>query len=377
MVYTIKGADQTMRYTRLETLRQYAQKKLQSRKEEDELKNRHLQYYLKMADQSYDEQFEFQLKWVNKLEVEHDNMMAALNWAENHSPEEFVKLSGSLHWFWRYKYHLAVGTDYLERALATNIGNTNANARAAFGLGYILWYLGGGPKALELMEEGQSIIYQSNNLMEKAYTLGTLSAFQASAEEYDTGVKGSEESLELARKIGKPGIINHCLQMTCQVYVHSKNYIKGRPLCEEMLLSSEKLEHQYGIIGARHLLSDCALGERDFIEAEKLYGMALDNALKFRNFFQGSAELQGIVFALSGQSRWAKSVRLNAAARENFRKMGVSIEGLIKFWDEWVETYIGGAKEKLGEEMTRKCEEEGVAMEFDKAVEYALDFNKD
>lgn len=165
--------------------------------------------------------------------------------------------------------------------------------------------------------------------------------------------------------------------MTCQVYVHSKNYNLGRPLCEELLLSSEKLEHQYSIIGARHLLSDCALGERNFIEAEKLYGIALENAIKFRNVFQSCGELQGIAFALSGQSRWAKSIRINAAAREHFRKMGVSIEGLIKFWDEWVETYIGSASEKLGEELTRKYEEEGVAMGFDKAVEYALDFDKD
>jgi hypothetical protein len=34
-------------------------------------------------------------------------------------------------------------------------------------------------------------------------------------------------------------------------------------------------------------------------------------------------------------------------------------------------------REKLGEELTMKYEEEGKAMGFDRAVEYALDFEKD
>jgi len=377
MIYTVNAADQSMRYSMLETLRQFAQQKLQSQNEEEETKKRHLQYYLKMAEQSYEEQFDRQLKWVNKLEIEHDNMMAALNWAESFSPDNFVKLSGTLHWFWRYNYHLTTGQDYLEKALSIDIGKTNAYGRAAFGLGYILWYLGGGPRSMDLMGEGVGILRQSDNQQEIAYVLATLSAFQASAEEYDKSVKGVERSLNLARKTGRPGIINHCMQMSCQVYVHSRKYDKGRPLCEELLVSSEKLEHQYGIIGARHLLSDCALGERNFIEAEKLYGLALETALKYNNAFQGGAELQGVAFAISGQSRWTKSIRINAAAREHFKKIGVSIEGLIKFWDEWIETYIGGAEEKLGKEMTLKLEEEGIAMGFDKAVEYALDFEKD
>jgi non-specific serine/threonine protein kinase len=376
MIYTIKAADQSMRYSMLETLRQFAQQKLQSHNEE-ETRKRHLQYYLKMAEQSYDEQFDTQQKWVNKLEVEHDNMMAALNWSESFSPDNFVKLSGTLHWFWRYNYHLRTGQDYLERALAIDTGKNNAYGRAVFGLGYILWYLGGGPRSMKLMGEGVDIFRKSKNQYEKAYSLATLSAFQASAEEYEKAVKGVEESLELARKTGKPGIINHCMQMACQVYVHSKKYDKGRPLCEELLVSSEKLEHHYSIIAARHLLSDCSLGDGNFEEAEKLYGLALETAIKYHNVFQSGGELQGLAFALSGQSRWAKSIQINAAAREHFRKIGISIEGMIKFWDEWIETYIGVAEEKLGEELTKKYEEEGIAMGFDKAVEYALDFEKD
>jgi hypothetical protein len=43
----------------------------------------------------------------------------------------------------------------------------------------------------------------------------------------------------------------------------------------------------------------------------------------------------------------------------------------------WIDAYINSAKKQVGEELTRKYEEEGRNMELEAAVEYALDFDKD
>jgi hypothetical protein len=50
---------------------------------------------------------------------------------------------------------------------------------------------------------------------------------------------------------------------------------------------------------------------------------------------------------------------------------------MLEFWDEWTDTYIEGAKKEVGEELAKRYEAEGTAMGFEKAVEYALDFEKD
>ena len=50
---------------------------------------------------------------------------------------------------------------------------------------------------------------------------------------------------------------------------------------------------------------------------------------------------------------------------------------MLDFWDEWIDSYIEGAKKEVGEELAKKYEEEGIAMGFEKAAEYALDFKKD
>ncbi|MBE0712299.1 MAG: hypothetical protein IH583_07935 [Candidatus Aminicenantes bacterium] len=88
-------------------------------------------------------------------------------------------------------------------------------------------------------------------------------------------------------------------------------------------------------------------------------------------------DIQGVAFALAGQGRWAKSLRLDAAAREQYKKMGMEVDGLFEFWDEWIATYIEGARKEVGEELAKNYKEEGIAMGFEKAIEYALDFEKD
>ena len=86
-------------------------------------------------------------------------------------------------------------------------------------------------------------------------------------------------------------------------------------------------------------------------------------------------DLQGVAFALSGQKRLAKAIRLNAAVMENAKLLGLSV--IVDFWLEWYESYIVGAMKELGEELTKKYEEEGIAMGFEKAVQYGLYFDQD
>jgi hypothetical protein len=116
---------------------------------------------------------------------------------------------------------------------------------------------------------------------------------------------------------------------------------------------------------------------KDFMEAEKRYGLAIETAMKYGYILFAVTDIQGVAFALSGQSRLAKSIRLDAAAGEKYKDLGITLKGMVKFWDEWIETYLAGARKKVGEELTRKYEQEGKKMGFEAAIQYALDFDKD
>jgi non-specific serine/threonine protein kinase len=378
MVYTLKAVDQSMRYNCLETLRQFAQKITREKQEEEMLKKRHLHYFLNLAEQAYQDRYEAQLVWLKIMEADDDNLIAALDWSEEYSPKEFSLLTGTLSWYWEIKTKLILGTAYMEKALAKSSTKSGARAKVLHGLAYLSWHAGDLETHIGYCKESLGIWREEKNLLEEANCLATLARLYHNEKyDFETGLGYAEEALEIAKKIGKPGFANFCLSSICTSLVHSTQFDRGLPYVEELLESSEKLEQPQGILYARHLHSDCALGVNDFKEAEQRYALGIETGVKYGNEWMAFVDMQGVAFALSGQSRLKKSLKLNSAAMEKANSLGVNIAGVVKFWDDWIETYIEGVKKEVGEELAKQYEEEGIAMGFEKAVEYALDLEKD
>jgi predicted ATPase len=378
LIYTMKAAGQPMRYNCLETLRQFGQHLIEDSTDQDALNKKHCQYYLSLAEEAYLERYEEQLKWLNTLDIEEDNLMAALEWTKEHSPEEFCWLAGSLAWYWMSKTKLVLGRQFLEAAHSIEKSKPEIQARILQGLGWLLSMFNEYEKGIELGKESLNIWRGLNNLQEQAFVLAQIGYFYSgNPSDIEIRLSYSEQGLDIARQLGKPGLINYCLTSICNILVHSKQFERGLPFVEELIESSEKLEQPWGIMSARHYHSDCALAQKDYQEAERRYGLGVRLAVNYGNDWIAFADMQGVAFALSGQRRWKKSLRLNAASVEKSRTMGVSLRGMLEFWDEWTDTYIEGAIKEVGEELARRYEAEGTAMGFEKAVEYALDFEKD
>jgi hypothetical protein len=232
-------------------------------------------------------------------------------------------------------------------------------------------------KGLSLLDESLKTWRKLGDSGEIACSLAELSEPVLHSGDYDSAMRYSQEGLELAKGTGHQGLINHCQIYLCIILVHTKQYEKGRPLVEELLLAAEKINQIHVIEGAYHLLGDCTVGMQDYVEGERRYARGIEVSFGQGNIMYAATDVQGVAFALSGQKRWAKAIRLDAAAREKYTELGLVIDGMLEFWDEWMDTYIEGAKKEVGEKMALKYQEEGKAMGFDKAVEYALDFKKD
>jgi predicted ATPase/AraC-like DNA-binding protein len=377
MIQTLYKPGQHMRYKLLETLQRYGSHLLAVIGEIDETRKRHLEYFNRMAEKAYDEQFEAQTRWAEWLDKERDNVLSALNWAEFTFPEYFVDLAGFLYWYWRLRSDITMGIAYLERAVSKNIDNPEIHARALLGLGLLTQMTGDRESGMPLMHKSIDMWRQLDNPRELAIALCEITEPLLQCGERDTSFKYSEEALEISRTLGNPGLINYCLIYYCTMLIHTRQYEKGKPLVEELLLSSKKMENIWGIECALHYLGDCGVGMKDFTEGEKQYARGVETSYKHGTLWLAAFDTQGVAFALSGQGRYDKAIRVEAAAREQFKQLGMDPDGMFDFWDEWTETYIEGAKKKVGKERTMQCQEEGIKMGFEKAVEYALDLNKD
>ena len=377
MIQTFYTPDRQLRYKLLVTLQNYGSNLLTVKGELEDIRMRHLEYFRRKAKDAYEEQFDFQSKWADWLEREKENLVSALNWAESNSTETFAEFASYLTWFWRLKADLLMGINYLKRALDARDDTTEVHARILLGLGLLTWTSGDSQGAVSYMRNSIEIWRTLEIQSELAIALSEISEPLLHSGERDASAKCSEEALELARELRIPGLINHCLIYYCTVLVHTKQYDKGEPLVEELLLASKELENIYGIETGLHLYGDCAVGRKDFIEGEKRYAMAVETSLKHGGMIYVAFDTQGVAFALAGQGRYDKAIRLDAAAREQFKNLGIQVDGMVGFWDEWIELYLESAKKKVGKELALQYQLEGIDMGLECAVEYALDFDKD
>jgi non-specific serine/threonine protein kinase len=379
MIHIVNQADQSMSYNVYETLRQFALQHLQAQDKEDYMRERHMHYFLQLAQKANKERTVMQTKWLNTLELEHDNLMAALRWSEACSPENFVRLCGFLAWFWTWHSHFFTGVHFLEQAQLKGSRKTEAYARVLNGSGIISLFSGDGAKGLALLNESLDIWRKLKNPEEEALVLCDLSFSYLAVGNNESGLKCGKEALEIARKIGDPGLINYSMTAEGQGLVALKRVDKARPMAQKIVVSSIELEQPLMLRLGYHYLGDCAMMEGNSHAAEKEYGLSLEVAFKSGNLFFTCIELLAVAIAVAGQSRMVKAIRLSAASRDIAIENGILVpeELQYEFWIEFINTYIVSSREKLGEELTQKYEHEGKSMGLDQAVEYALDFNRD
>src|SRR6266849_6515090 len=122
----------------LATIREYGLEALASSGEMESTRQAHAAYYLRLSEQA---ELELggpqQAAWLERLEREHDNLRAALQWSLEPAGDEeagqrreiALRLAGALHMFWWTHAHWSEGRTFLERVLAASAGAA-ASARA-------------------------------------------------------------------------------------------------------------------------------------------------------------------------------------------------------------------------------------------------------
>ena len=118
------------RYRLLETIRQYARERLVESGEEENIRTRHLNYYLQLSEQAEPAlKGHEQLEWYARVTNERDNVRAALEWADKTDVEAGLFISGRLWRYWR-DVDLREGERWLKKFLETPDSRRQLHARA-------------------------------------------------------------------------------------------------------------------------------------------------------------------------------------------------------------------------------------------------------
>jgi predicted ATPase/DNA-binding CsgD family transcriptional regulator len=202
------GGEGRVRYRMLEPVRQYAREKLEEGGQADEVKGRHAAFFLSLAEEAEPELAgPQQTLWVERLEVEHDNLRGALSWfLERGKIELGLRFGGTLWRFWFARGYLSEGIRWLEQALAgSHLEPAPARVKALEGMGMLAQFQGYCEQAKATYEEMLKLsreLGDKGNAATALNSLGTLALAQGDNERAKALL---EENLSVVRQLEKEG----------------------------------------------------------------------------------------------------------------------------------------------------------------------------
>ncbi len=150
------------RFVMLETLREFGIEQLTQTAELAAARRAHAAHYASLAEEAEPHLVGADQKaWMLRLEVERDNLRAALHWAiENHEAEMAQRMAGALQSFWFARSHWSEGRRWLEESLDIESGETPnqaVRAKALYRAGFLARYQGDYARARMLCEHSLAL----------------------------------------------------------------------------------------------------------------------------------------------------------------------------------------------------------------------------
>ena len=264
-----------MRFGMLETIREYARERLSESGEEDSLRERHAGYYLTLAESIQPRlQTAERRRWLDRLEIEHDNMRAALEWSrlDRCDASLGLRLSGVLAWFWQTRAYLHEGRKHLEAALARPdaAARTTARATALYGAGVLAWSLGDFAVARAQIEECIAIAREVGDQRLAAYALTQLGLVIVSQGDVEGASSLYAEALKLFREVMHIWGEAFALTWLAEATLVSDHPLMAQPLYEEGLALWRKVGDPWGTGIALLVLSALAFAQGDMAKSRAL-----------------------------------------------------------------------------------------------------------
>jgi tetratricopeptide (TPR) repeat protein len=356
------------RFFMLETIGSYAREKLTG---EDELRRHHAAFFSALAEQAYRDRFDAEAEWSLRLERDHDDLRAALDWLSEGDPDRALELAGALGWFWLSRGLLREGRRRLSAALAGSGTTGRPRARALTSSGALLARHGDAAAGIAELDAAVAMWRELGDLDELASALDSLGwPLVYDAANNSRALAAFERSLELWRELGDEAGVTRALVGIAQVLVAMGETARAEAISLDLLARAAgdaRTEHY-----AYHFLADCALIRGDPAEAGTRYRHSLRAALALGDVLETGWEVQGVAMSEAGAGNPRRALVLAGSVEALWESLGFASS--IAFWDALLEQYLAPARASLGDEYDA-VRAEGRALAFDDAVEVALNDN--
>jgi predicted ATPase/DNA-binding XRE family transcriptional regulator len=316
---------QETRYSMLETIRQYAREKLWAAGEGEILRQRHLAYFVDLAERAEPNLRSFDMAmWLDRLEADLDNIRASLEYALESDIEAELRLASALLWVWNLRGPWKEGIDWLDRGISIEAAERgveplhprramirgkalNANAKLAFlvvedrnvrayveesltlfqnlgpagkqGLAYALLRLADFPSASPqlrtILERSLALFREIEDKFGIAECLLQWVSLAQQDNDYKQAIRFAEEQLTLRQEIGDQDGIAWVLGTLGELAFWQNDYPRAITLHQESVALFREVGNKWAVGHGLSMLGDVFLGQKEYKQAAKTYEEAL------------------------------------------------------------------------------------------------------
>jgi predicted ATPase/transcriptional regulator with XRE-family HTH domain len=401
------------RLAMLATTREFALEQLVASGEAEAQRQRYASYYLRLAEEGAQQLKEVvEPALLARLEAEHDNMRAVLEWALGSGDEPLaLQLAGALGEFWHLRGYLNEARGWLMAALAQSAAApTPMRARALAYTGWIVYCQGDLDEGFTLLEESLTIWRELQRPSEITATLRKLGEVVLHRGDYARAQVLYEEALALSDAAGDAHTRAQTLIALGWLSRGQANYPRAWAALEEGLGLFKQLGDVQGASIALWLMGLQARAEGDDARAARFYAEALPLAEAVGDtstvasllhnqalgmLRQGDDERAGVLLhdslaanrklgnwngiawclAAFGRveaaaGRPERAIRLLSAADAFFVRTGHVLQAPDRAEHDG---YIAAARDQVSAEAFTQCWIEGDAMSIEEAYVYAIE----
>jgi predicted ATPase/DNA-binding CsgD family transcriptional regulator len=378
MIVPREGQDGELRFTLLETIREYALDRLEKSGEMDWLRRAYAEYFVNLGESSAKEMRGVkQVYWFARLRAERENIRSVLQWSLGASEPDIdatngLRLVAALAYFWHYDVQFVEDVQcWIELALEKS---TSASPQLSAGVkmtaGRMETGYGDVAKGKELLREAYTIYRRIHDETQAAWALifvaGSSGASQEAAEQ---GFPLCMEGLAYFRQVNdKPGI-SQALGIIAELSFIMGDYAAAKNYNEEVLQISEETGERFRVAMEYSNLSMVAYRmnqpsdiERNAIKAIQVY-QEVNSAFGILTTFPKLASFAFITGKLE------RAARLVGASQKLLEEIGSRFQATDL---SELNHLIQEIKTGLGEDGYQAEWVKGAAMTYAEALAYAV-----
>jgi non-specific serine/threonine protein kinase len=315
-----------------------------------------------------------QEEWLDRLEIEHDNIRAVLRWLERRGEHaRLMSLARKLFWFWSNRGYLTEGRDWLSRLLGNVPDDRSGDRlRALIGAALMTHLQGDDEQAILLANESIARARPGDDPWALRFSLAVRGLIAEDSGDLDMAMVYLGEALEIARAtgdraaegflVGHVGIVNLGRGDTTQAWND----------WEQALAIQREIADSQGIAHSLSGLGLLALENGDLAGAWSMQHESLERRWAQRNLEDISDSLMNVAMLEGACGNHARAVRLFAKAELMQDQVGSrSREPERSHYEQSLER----SRSQLGAERFSAAWAAGRALTVQQAVEEALASN--